>query len=115
MSSVSTGVATGLTIGGVLLGAAFGMGVYMLNDISETYDKETEQLRNEYNDLVAEWNERVARQGKSPNKKWKHYNNPHAGPDVNVCRQKDVVDKDGTRHRVYKDLISGASFTILGG
>ena len=48
MSSVSTGVATGLTIGGVLLGAVFGMGVYGLNDMTETYDKEIERLRNKY-------------------------------------------------------------------
>ena len=26
-----------------------------------------------------------------------------------------AVDEDGTRHKVYKDLCSGTSFTVLGG
>ena len=102
---------TGLILGGVAAGIIFALNKENLNLVDD-YNK----LHDEYNDLVNEWNEKLAtKKSGSPNPHWKHYNNPHAEPELNVCRLSDVVDEDGTRHKVYKDLCSGTSFTVLGG
>ena len=101
---------TGLILGGVAAGIIFALNKENLNLVDD-YNK----LHDEYNDLVKEWNEKVAKKSGSPNPHWKHYNNPHDKPEVNVIRRKDAVDEDGTRHRVYTDLSSGTSFTVLGG
>ena len=101
----------GLLLGGLVAGGI----IFALNKENLELVDDCNKLRDEYNDLVNEWNEKVATKGKSPNPHWKHYNNPHAEPEVNVCRLSDVVDEDGTRHKVYKDLCSGTSFTVLGG
>ena len=101
---------TGLILGGVAAGIIFALNKENLNLVDD-YNK----LHDEYNDLVKEWNEKVAKKSGSPNPHWKHYNNPHDKPEVNVIRRKDEVDEDGTRHRVYTDLSSGTKFTVLGG
>ena len=101
---------TGLILGGVAAGIIFALNKENLNLVDD-YNK----LHDEYNDLVKEWNEKVAKKSGSPNPHWKHYNNPHDKPEVNVIRRKDAVDEDGTRHRVYTDLSSGTKFTVLGG
>ena len=101
---------TGLILGGVAAGIIFALNKENLNLVDD-YNK----LHDEYNDLVKEWNEKVAEKSESPNPHWKHYNNPHDKPEVNVIRRKDAVDEDGTRHRVYTDLSSGTKFTVLGG
>ena len=102
---------TGLILGGVAAGIIFALNKENLNLVDD-YNK----LHDEYNDLVNEWNEKLAtKKSVSPNPHWKHYNNPHDKPEVNVIRRKDEVDEDGTRHRVYTDLSSGTKFTVLGG
>ena len=101
---------TGLILGGVAAGIIFALNKENLNLVDD-YNK----LHDEYNDLVKEWNEKVAKKSESPNPHWKHYNNPHDKPEVNVIRRKDAVDEDGTRHRVYTDLSSGTKFMVLGG
>ncbi len=102
----------GLILGGVIAGGI----IFALNKENLELVDDYNKLQDEYNELVGEWNEKIAtKKSESPNPHWKHYNNPHDKPEVNVIRQKDVVDEDGTQHSVYTDLGSGTKFMVLGG